>query len=202
MTGQTACDGVCVDTAASDAHCGACGNACGSGRRCVSGSCQAVFVGAGRTWSANGRQYARYTWSEGGASNTGRGAAEAACARLGGALARPNSQAEWDGLRANIDANTQGWWIDGHNNFSCGDATTSTPKPYQYGLMYVPAGQSTMYTGCNCTSSEQGLVVYRFGGSTNFDGCTSRNTASGNLGVMDEQLTYAHNGIVGFICTR
>jgi hypothetical protein len=59
-----------------------------------------------------------------------------------------------------------------------------------------------MYTGCNCTMSEQGLVVYRYGTSSNFDGCTPNSTPMGNLGVMDEQLTYSNVGIVGFICAR
>jgi hypothetical protein len=200
--GQTVCSGACRTLASDDAHCGACGNACTTGQRCINSTCVQAFTGAGRSWSANGRVYGRFTWSEAGTSNNGRANAEAACVARGGTLARPNSQAEWDAIRDNILADTQGWWIDGHNNFICGNATPGAPKTYQYGLMYTPTGQSSMYTGCNCTMSEMGLVVYRFSGNTNFDGCTGTQTATGNMGIMDEQLSYSHPGIVGFICVR
>ena len=38
--GSTLCGGSCVDTDISNAHCGRCGNACGSARSCQSGSCR------------------------------------------------------------------------------------------------------------------------------------------------------------------
>jgi len=37
--GMVSCDGACVDTLADPAHCGACGNACAWGERCVDGAC-------------------------------------------------------------------------------------------------------------------------------------------------------------------
>ncbi len=39
--GLTPCDGFCVNTATSAAHCGACGRACPSGRACAAGACAA-----------------------------------------------------------------------------------------------------------------------------------------------------------------
>ena len=36
---QQRCDGVCVDLAQNNLHCGACGNPCGAGARCVAGVC-------------------------------------------------------------------------------------------------------------------------------------------------------------------
>ena len=201
-SGQTACEGTCTTLATDRAHCGQCGNACGTTQVCIAGSCVTGFQGAGATWIANGRAYGRFTWAQGGTTNNGRANAAAACARMGGSLARPNSVEEWTAIRDNLVANTEGWWIDGHNNFVCGNATASSPKTYEYGLMYPPTGQSSMYTGCNCNTGEQGLVVYRYGSSSNFDGCTPNNTPSGSLGVMDEQLTYSHQGIVGFLCMR
>lgn len=40
--GQVLCSGACVDTTASNEHCGACGNACGSGLTCTTGQCRSV----------------------------------------------------------------------------------------------------------------------------------------------------------------
>jgi hypothetical protein len=37
---ETSCDGVCVDTATTGDHCGACNNACDTGQDCVGGQCQ------------------------------------------------------------------------------------------------------------------------------------------------------------------
>jgi len=54
-----------------------------------------------------------------------------------------------------------------------------------------------MYTGCNCTPSEQGLVIYRGTSPGHFDGCQT-----GAFGVMDEQLSYNHSAIVGFVCEK
>ncbi len=36
------CDGACVDTRSNDAHCGACGNACGAGESCQTGVCAVI----------------------------------------------------------------------------------------------------------------------------------------------------------------
>lgn len=38
--GRTACSGVCVDLESSGSHCGACGEACGTGESCVGGVCE------------------------------------------------------------------------------------------------------------------------------------------------------------------
>ncbi|MEZ4408038.1 MAG: MXAN_6577-like cysteine-rich protein [Polyangiales bacterium] len=39
-TGQTVCGSACADLQSSESNCGACGNACGSGERCVAGACR------------------------------------------------------------------------------------------------------------------------------------------------------------------
>ncbi|GAB5546421.1 MAG: hypothetical protein SangKO_061810 [Sandaracinaceae bacterium] len=46
------CGDSCVDTATSDAHCGACDNACDAEQRCVDSSCRPAFVGAVRFGAA------------------------------------------------------------------------------------------------------------------------------------------------------
>jgi len=38
-SGQTNCNGNCVDTSSDSQNCGSCGNACAQGKSCVSGSC-------------------------------------------------------------------------------------------------------------------------------------------------------------------
>ncbi len=38
-TGTTSCGGTCVNLQSHGAHCGACGNACAGGQRCVAGAC-------------------------------------------------------------------------------------------------------------------------------------------------------------------
>jgi hypothetical protein len=141
-----------------------------------------------------------FTWGAAGVVNNGRANAEAHCASLGGTLARPNSQSAWDEIKNNTPNDSSGWWIDGHNDFTCSSAFPGSPKSYQYGQMYAPTGQSNIYTGCNCNPNEEGQVVYRLGTPFFFDGCQSVDTATGNLGVMDEELTYNHPDIVGFIC--
>jgi hypothetical protein len=184
-----------------------CGNPCeGAGTQCPEGSyCMAGACGnnpwydANITWNASSKVFGRYTWDQAGVSNNGRPNGETFCTSRGGTLARPNSQAEWDGIFNNIPQDANGWWIDGHNNFSCGSATPASPIPYQYGLIYVPAGTNEVYTGCNCNTSEQGLVAYYNTGSGPFDGCQN-NFPPGNLGLMDENLTYDHSNIYGFIC--
>ena len=177
------------------------GGLCPEGSYCMDGVCgNNPWHDANSTWNASGKVFGRYTWSQAGVSNNGRPNAESFCASRGGTLARPNSQAAWDGLFNNISKDSMGWWMDGHNNYSCGNATPSSPFPYQYGEIFVPTGTGKVYIGCNCTTSEQGLVVYyRAGGSTTFDGCQS-NTSVGDLGVMDENLDYGHDQIHGFIC--
>lgn len=39
-SGQSCCNGACIDTRTSAAHCGGCGMACGSGESCCNGSCR------------------------------------------------------------------------------------------------------------------------------------------------------------------
>jgi hypothetical protein len=141
-----------------------------------------------------------FTWAAAGVVNNGRANAEAHCASLGATLARPNSQSAWDDLKNGTPNDGSGWWIDGHNDFTCGSAYPGLPKSYQYGQMYAPTGQTNIYTGCNCYTGEQGQVAYRWESTYNFDGCQSADTALGNLGVMDEELTYNHPDILGFIC--
>ena len=46
--GQEICDGVCVDTRVSTAHCGSCGSSCAAGEVCSAGSC-AASCGTGLT---------------------------------------------------------------------------------------------------------------------------------------------------------
>lgn len=166
-------------------------------------SCTA-WAGAGATWVAGGHAYGRYTWAQAGTTNNGRANAEAACVASGGTLARPNSQEAWDALRANLPENSRGYWIDGHNNFTCGTATPGAPKAYQYGNMYTPAGTPLLYTGCNCNMTEQGLVAYRYEAANNaFDGCQGTGgMAAGYLGVMDEKTDYNAFTIDGFVCAK
>jgi hypothetical protein len=38
-SGQTSCDGSCIDTQSDSQHCGACGNACNEGEPCSEGTC-------------------------------------------------------------------------------------------------------------------------------------------------------------------
>ena len=66
----------------------------------------------------------------------------------------------------------------------------------------IPGQTQTISAAIYTATQVPGLVVYRYGSSSNFDGCTPNNTPSGSLGVMDEQLTYSHQGIVGFLCMR
>ena len=183
-------------------NCGSCGHQCEADEICEDGDCVVPLTwdGAGAAWAVDGDVYGRFTWAQAGTSNNGRANAAAYCAAHGGTLARPNSQAAWDAIYTHV-TDSYGWWIDGSNLYSCGSATPGNPKAYQYGNMYCPTGTSTLYTGCNCTSSEQGLVVYRYVSSYQFDGCQSM-TGSGNLGAMDEQLSYSHSGIQGFICVK
>lgn len=164
--------------------------------------CVQSWNGASSNWGADGGDYARYTWAEAGIVNNGRGNAQAYCVASGGTLARPNSQAAWDALYNNLPRNGSGWWIDGHNNFSCGISTNNSRRAYQYGTIYVPNGTNGVYTGCNCTNTEQGLVAYfNVDDSTTFDGCQER-AGINELGLMDEQLTYGHGRIEGFVCER
>lgn len=39
-TGETSCDGVCVDTDSDRSSCGSCGNACAAGESCTAGACE------------------------------------------------------------------------------------------------------------------------------------------------------------------
>jgi len=41
-SGQSCCNGACVDTRTSTTHCGGCGTVCGSGQSCCSGSCRSL----------------------------------------------------------------------------------------------------------------------------------------------------------------
>jgi len=45
LSGETNCDGMCVDTASDYANCGDCGNLCVAGLACVNGSCSACVGG-------------------------------------------------------------------------------------------------------------------------------------------------------------
>jgi DNA-binding beta-propeller fold protein YncE len=47
------CNGVCVDTQTSKAHCGACGNPCGTRSVCFEGSCCTPFCGTGISCGGN-----------------------------------------------------------------------------------------------------------------------------------------------------
>jgi hypothetical protein len=38
-SGQTSCDGSCIDTQSNSQHCGACGNVCNTGEPCSEGTC-------------------------------------------------------------------------------------------------------------------------------------------------------------------
>ena len=67
--GQLQCEGLCVDTQASDDHCGACGNACEAGHRCEEGRC--VEGGGGGGEGGEG--------GEGGRGAPGDGGADGAC---------------------------------------------------------------------------------------------------------------------------
>ncbi|MAO84163.1 MAG: hypothetical protein CMH50_09825, partial [Myxococcales bacterium] len=165
------------------------------------GECQSEveFQGAGDEAVAEGIAFARYTWAQAGTNNNGQANAAAACQQRGGRLAVPNSQAQWDAFYSLITRDSYGWWMGGHNNFSCGNATPGSPKAYSAGLIYVPTGGSRVYTGCNCTPTEQGLVAYHYTGQGHFDGC-QRHTPNGELGIMDENIDYSHGDIHGFIC--
>jgi len=44
-TGQTECDGACVDTQTNQNHCGSCGNACGASEGCTGGQCKIACPG-------------------------------------------------------------------------------------------------------------------------------------------------------------
>jgi Stigma-specific protein, Stig1 len=44
-TGKTLCGKTCVDTKSDDSNCGVCGNTCGSGKSCCSGSCVSCPLG-------------------------------------------------------------------------------------------------------------------------------------------------------------
>ncbi len=194
---------VTVDYQSDSNNCGECGNVCAQDKECSGGECVLVdpWVGAGASWKAAGKYFGRYTWSQAGIANNGRFNATSFCTGKGGTLARPNSQDEWDKLYQNLPNDSYGYWIDGHNNYVCGSATPGNPKAYQYGQMYCPTGTSQLYTGCNCTPSEQGIVVYRYTGSSPFDGC-QYHAGQGNLGAMDENLDYGHGGIHGFVCEK
>ncbi len=194
---------VTVDYQTDENNCGECGKVCGQTEKCSDGECKVIdpWVGAGANWESAGKYFGRFTWAQAGISNNGRFNATAYCADKGGTLARPNSQDEWDKLYQNIPNDSYGYWMDGHNNYTCGQATPGNPKSYEYGMMYCPAGTSKLYTGCNCTQSEKGIVVYRYTGSGHFDGCQSY-AGGGNLGAMDENLNYGHGGIHGFVCEK
>jgi hypothetical protein len=198
-TGEGCLHTLTVNYLTDDNNCGSCGNACEPDEDCVAGDCQLndPWVGAGAAWTANGKYFGRYTWSQAGTSNNGRANAAAFCTGKGGTLARPNSQVEWTKLYQNTTADGYGYWMDGHNNFQCGTISTGQTKSYQYGLMYCPEGIGSMYTGCNCTASEQALVIYRTTSPGHFDGCQT-----GAFGVMDESPTYNHSAIVGFVCEK
>ncbi|HEY1088719.1 MAG TPA: hypothetical protein VGE37_13540, partial [Archangium sp.] len=45
QAGETTCAGRCVDLATEEAHCGACGRACGAGSVCQNGSCSTACPG-------------------------------------------------------------------------------------------------------------------------------------------------------------
>jgi hypothetical protein len=203
LTGVGCQHEVMVDYQTDPDNCGDCGVECADDEECNAGECKVInpWVGAGATWNSAGKNYARYTWSQAGVSNNGRANAMSYCTSNGGLLARPNSQDEWDKIHQNLPADSKGYWMDGHNNSTCGSATPGNPKTYQYGMMYCPAGTSKMYTGCDCSANEQGLVAYRYTGGGPFDGCQSK-ASSGELGVMDENLNYGHGGIHGFICEK
>ena len=190
-----------VDYETDENNCGDCGVVCDQGKKCTGGECKTLnpWAGAGAQWESAGKSFGRFTWAQANVSNNGRSNATSYCTGKGGTLARPNSQDEWDKLFQNLPNDSHGYWIDGHNNYSCGSATPGNPKAYQYGMMYCPAGTSKLYTGCNCTQSEQGIVVYRYTGGGPFDGCQSH-AGTGNLGAMDESLSYGHGGIHGFVC--
>ncbi len=168
---------------------------------CAVAGCGALTGTPEDSWWVGTKRFARWTWAGAGITNNGKGNAAAFCASLGGTLARPNSTDEWTALKVHLPADSNGWWIDGHNNFTCGQATVGSPKPYEFGDMYVPLGQDTLYTGCNCTAAETGLVAYIYTGTGAFDGCEGNGgTTNGMLGVMDEMPDYAHANILGFVC--
>ena len=189
---------VTVDYQTDQNNCGNCGNVCAPDKKCGGGECKIIdpWVGAGAQWESAGKYYGRFSWAEAGTGNNGRSNAAAYCTGKGGTLARPDSQDEWTKLYLNTPNSGYGYWMDGHNNFQCGTISTGGTKSYQYGNMYCPAGIGSMYTGCNCTPSEQGLVIYR-GAGGHFDGCQQ-----GAFGVMDESLSYDHAAIVGFVCEK
>jgi hypothetical protein len=194
---------VTVDYETDGNNCGECGLVCGETEKCKEGECKIIdpWLGAGAQWESAGKYFGRFTWAQAGIGNNGRFNATDYCVGKGGTLARPNSQDEWDKLFQNIPNDNYGYWMDGHNNYICGEATPGNPKPYQFGMMHCPTGTTKLYTGCNCTQSEPGLVVYRYSGSGHFDGCQSH-AGGGNLGAMDENIDYNHAAIHGFVCEK
>lgn len=72
-----ACGGACVDLTGSDAHCGACGNACVAGRSCSSSACMPPWQPIGGAGAPVARQQAGSVWAGtrmflwGGAGQTG-----------------------------------------------------------------------------------------------------------------------------------
>ncbi len=55
-SGQTSCNGTCIDTSSDSNNCGYCGNVCSSGTSCVSGTCSASNGTSGQN-AANGTSY-------------------------------------------------------------------------------------------------------------------------------------------------
>jgi hypothetical protein len=52
-SGQTSCDGSCVDTQSNSQHCGTCGNACNASEPCSEGTC---LSWTGSWWLENGQR--------------------------------------------------------------------------------------------------------------------------------------------------
>ena len=97
------------------------------------GECQSEveFQGAGDEAVAEGIAFARYTWAQAGTNNNGRAKRGGCLSTTGWAPCSAEQPSPVGRFYSLITRDSYGWWMGGHNNFSCGNATPGVRRPIQ-----------------------------------------------------------------------